>query len=112
MSKEKTFKERMMETFEGMITAKGYVPQPANAEQIAANAIRAMFFHKQYDGVVPVSDLEIVNNSKNWHKLYGDKAVKNAIKELKKDEYINLSPNKEAWLWSGDMHDMLFPKDS
>jgi hypothetical protein len=91
---------------------KKYIAPIKSKEQIALDTIRGMFFHKHYNGVVPVKELNIVYNSSTWHNIYGKKEIKEAIKELKKDEYITLDDSKENWLWGGDMHDMLFPKDS
>ncbi len=77
-------------------------------QDIAINAIREMFFHRQYKGVVPTKDIEVVKNSSHWHKVYGKKEVKAAIKALIEDKYINLDNKKENWLWGGDLHEMLF----
>lgn len=94
-----------------MKTDRGYNPPTPTKTQIACNAIRAMFFdRRQYNGVVPVADLEVVKNGKHWHRAYGINAVRQAIKELKSEGYINLDEKKENWLWGGDMHETLFGK--
>ena len=79
--------------------------------QIACNAIRDMFFDKKhYNGSVPVKDLELVKNSPQWHRVYGKKAVQQAIKELIDEGYISLDEKCKFWLWGGAMHEMLFGK--
>jgi hypothetical protein len=89
-----------------------YKPTYPTPTQIACNAIREMFFHrKHYNGVVPVKDLEIVKNGKQWHKAYTKKAIHQAIKELDEEGYINLDEKKENWLWGGAMHEMLFGEE-
>jgi hypothetical protein len=67
--------------------------------QIACNAIRDMFFHKHYNGIVPAKDLEVVKNGKQWHAKFGKKAVQDAVKELISDGYITLDGAKENWIW-------------
>ena len=90
-----------------------YTPPTPTPEQIASNAIRAMFFSRQYDGVVPVKDIEFVKTSKDWHKIYGKKAIQNSIKSLISEQYINLDEKEENWLWGlPGWHDELFPRHS
>jgi hypothetical protein len=89
-----------------------YNPPTPSKMQLACNAIRAMFFNKQYNGIVPVADLEVVNNGKRWHQIWTKKAVQQAIKELKEEQYINLDPKGVIWLWGlPDTHKDLFPKN-
>lgn len=89
-----------------------YIQTPPTKVQIACNAIRDMFFHKHYNGVVPIKDLDIVKNSRAWHGLYTKKAIHQAISELKYEKYINLDEAGENWLWGlpGGWHEKLFPK--
>jgi hypothetical protein len=90
-----------------------YTPPTPTPQQIASNAIRAMFFSRQYDGVVPVKDIEFVKTSKDWHKIYGKKAVQDSIKSLISEQYINLDEKEENWLWGlPGWHDELFPRHS
>lgn len=94
------------------MTHEKYIPPVITPVGIACNAIRAMFFdRRQYNGVVPVKDLEIVKNGVQWHRLYGKKAVHQAIKELKAEGYINLDEAGENWLWGGVYHEMLFGEE-
>lgn len=88
-----------------------YVPIEPTKTQIACNAIREMFFNKQYNGVVPTKDLEVVKQGSQWHRVYGKSAVQQAVKELISEGYINLDAKGDNWLWGGDMHEMLFPRD-
>jgi hypothetical protein len=87
---------------------KTYVAPEPTPVQIACNAIRDMFFHRQYNGVVPVKDIDHIDNSPRWHKIYGKKAIKQALKELQEEEYMNLDAKRENYLWGGAMHEMLF----
>ena len=89
-----------------------YNPPKQTKKGLACNAIRDMFFHRHYNGVVPVKDMEIVKNGDLWHARFGKKNVQQAIKELE-GEYMYLDEKKENWLWgiSPEWHDMLFPKD-
>lgn len=94
-----------------MTPSETYKPTDPTPSQIASNAIRAMFFHKHYNGVVPVKDLEVVKNGKQWHGAYGKKAVQDSIKSLTKAQHINLDEAGENWLWGlPGMHEELFPK--
>jgi len=89
-----------------------YIPPTPTKTQIACNAIRDMFFdRRQYNGVVPVKDIEVVKNGKQWHRVYTKKAIQQAIKELDEEGYMNLDEKGENWLWGGAMHESLFPKD-
>lgn len=92
---------------------KGYVAPEPTPVGIACNAIRDMFFHRHYNGVVPVKDMEVVKNGKQWHAKFGKKAIQKAIKELEVEGYMFLDENKENWKWglSPEWHEMLFPKD-
>jgi len=86
-----------------------YTPVEPTKVQVACNAIRDMFFdRKHYNGVVPAADMDVVKNSKSWHRIYGKKAVVQAIKELDEEGYMNIDESGENWLWGGDMHEMLF----
>lgn len=86
-----------------------YNPPTPSKMQLACNAIRAMFFSKQYNGIVPAADLEVVNNAKNWHKIWTKKAVQQAVKLLKKEGYITLDGAKENWIWGfAGMNQTLF----
>jgi hypothetical protein len=86
-----------------------YTPIEPTDVQVACNAIRDMFFNrKRYNGVVPVEDMNVVKNSKSWHRIYGKKAIQQAIKELDEEGYMNLDESGKNWLWGGDMHEMLF----
>jgi hypothetical protein len=58
-------------------------------EQLTCNAIRDMFFHRTYNKRVPKKDVDIMLNSPNWNKVYGNKNLKNAWKRLVTDGYIN-----------------------
>ena len=89
-----------------------YIPPTPTKTQIACNAIREMFFDRRhYNGVVPVKDIEVVKNGKQWHRVYTKKAIQQAIKELDEEGYMNLDEKGENWLWGGAMHESLFPKD-
>jgi len=90
-----------------------YTPSTPTNVQLCCNAIRDMFFHKHYNGIVPVADIEVVKNGKQWHSAYTKKAVHQALKELiEEDElYMNLDEKKENWLWGGHMHKDLFPRE-
>jgi hypothetical protein len=85
-----------------------YTPVEPSKKGIACNAIRDMFFHRQYNGKVPVKDLEVVKHGKLWHSMYGKEAVQDAVKELISEKYINLDAKGDNWLWGGDMHDEIF----
>jgi hypothetical protein len=88
---------------------KDYVPPKVTPTQIACNAIRDMFFHKHYGGKIPVKDMDVVKNSVRWHKVYGKKAIQQAIKDLDEEGHMKLDEKKENWLWGyGNMHEMLF----
>ena len=90
-----------------------YVAPKPTKEQIASHAIRAMFFSRQYDGVVPAKDIEHIRNSPQWAKAYGKKAMKEALHSLTTDDmglYMNLDEKKENWIWGGHMHEDLFPR--
>jgi len=76
-----------------------YTPQTPTKKQLACNAIRDMFFHKHYKGIVPIGDMEIVKNSKSWHSVYTKKAVQQAVKELEEEGYMSLDEKKENWIW-------------
>ncbi len=90
-----------------------YTPPTPTPTQIACNAIRDMFFHKHYDGVIPTKDMEVVKNGIRWHKAYGKKAIKEAIKQLDEENYMNLDEKRENWLWGlPDTHKDMFPKHS
>ena len=90
---------------------EGYTPPTPTPKQIACNAIRDMFFSRQYDGVIPVKDMDIVNDHKDWHRIYGKEAVQEAIKTLDSEEYMNLDEKKENWLWGlPGTHDEMFPR--
>jgi len=89
-----------------------YIPQTPTKVQLCCNAIRDMFFDKHYNGVVPIADIEVVKNGKQWHRMFTKKTVHQAIKELNEEEYINLDEKEENWLWGGDMHEMLFGDNS
>jgi len=82
-------------------------------KQIACNAIRDMFFHRHYNGVIPVKDMEVVKNGSLWHARFGKKNVQQAIKELEVEGYMFLDENKENWKWglSPECHEKLFPKE-
>lgn len=89
-----------------------YNPPAPTPVGIACNAIRAMFFDRRhYNGVIPVKDMEIVKNSKHWHRVYGKKSIHQAIKELDNEGYINLDEAGENWLWGGVYHEMLFGEE-
>jgi len=93
-----------------MKTVEHNTPTPT---QIACNAIRDMFFHRHYNGLVPVKDMEVVKNGKQWHRIYGKKAIEQAIKELDEENYMNLDEKGENWLWGlPDTHESLFGKSS
>ncbi len=80
--------------------------------QIACNAIREMFFHKHYNGIVPVKDMEVVKNGSQWHAKFGKKAVQDAIKQLDKEGYMTLDGAKENWIWGfPGMNQELFNND-
>lgn len=87
-----------------------YTPPTPTPTDIACNAIRTMFFDRHYNGVVPVKDLEVVKNGKQWHRAYGKTAVIQAIKELEVEGYMFLDEKKENWKWglSPEWHDELF----
>jgi hypothetical protein len=85
-----------------------YTPIIPTKKGLACNAIRDMFFSRQYNGVVPVADLEVVKHGKQWHSIFTKKAVQDAVNELIEEKYINLDSRGDNWLWGGDMHDMLF----
>lgn len=77
--------------------------------QVACNAIREMFFHKHYNGIVPAKDMEVVKNGKQWHARFGKKAVHDAIKELASEGYMTLDGAKENWIWGfAGMNQQLF----
>ena len=104
-------KEKAQKNIENI--AKDYVPPTPTPTQIACNAIRDMFFHKQYNGVIPTKDIEVVKNSASWHRVYGKKAIQQAIKELDEEGHMKLDEKKENWLWGYEgMHEMLFGKKS
>jgi len=86
-----------------------YTPIIPTKKQLACNAIRDMFLHKHYNGVVPIADLEVVKNGKQWHRVFTKKAVQDAVKELIKEGYINLDKKSENWLWG--FTDSYEPKD-
>jgi hypothetical protein len=86
-----------------------YTPITPTKKQLACSAIREMFFHKKYNGVVPVADLEVVKHGKQWHALFTKKSTQDAVKELIKEKYINLDQRGDNWLWGGEMHNDLFP---
>ena len=90
-----------------------YKPTPPTKTQVAANAIRDMFFNKHYKGVVPVKDIEIIKNSNSWIKIYTKRALLEAINQLSEEQYMNLDEKKENWLWGlpGGWHERLFPKE-
>lgn len=67
--------------------------------QLACNAIREMFFHKQYNGIVPVKDMEVVKNGKLWHARFSKKGVQDAIKQLAGEGYMTLDGAKGSWIW-------------
>jgi len=92
---------------------KTYQPLPPTKTQIAANAIRDMFFNKHYNGVVPVKDIEIIKTSKAWKELYTTRALLEAINQLSEEKYMNLDEEKKNWLWGlpGGWHERLFPKE-
>ena len=90
---------------------EAYKPQEPSKKGLACNAIRDMFFHKQYNGVVPIKDFEVVKHGEQWHSLFTKTAVQDAVRELISEKYINLDSKRENWLWGGDMHEMLFPKE-
>ncbi len=80
--------------------------------QVACNAIREMFFHKHYNGIVPVADLEVVKNGKQWHSMFTKKAVHEAIKQLSDEGYMTLDGAKENWIWGfAGMNQELFNND-
>jgi len=85
-----------------------YVATAPTDTQIACNAIREMFFHKQYNGVVPTKDIDHIDKSPRWHKAYGKEAIKTALKELQEEGYMNLDEQKENYLWGGAMHNIIF----
>ena len=86
-----------------------YKPETPSKKGLACNAIRDMFFSKQYNGIVPAKDLEVVKNGKQWHRIFTKKAVQDAIKEMIKDGYMTLDGAKENWIWGfPGMHQMLF----
>ncbi|HSG31858.1 MAG TPA: hypothetical protein VLB82_09965 [Thermodesulfobacteriota bacterium] len=86
-----------------------YTPQTPTKVQLCCNAIRDMFFHKHYKGIVPAKDLLIVRNGEQWHRRFTKKAVRQAIKELIEEEYINLDEAGENWKWGlPGTHEMLF----
>lgn len=92
--------------------AKDYVPPKVTPTQIACNAIRDMFFHKHYNGKIPVKDMDVVKNGVRWHKVYGKKAIQQAIKELDEEGYMNLDEKKENWLWGiSGTHNWIFDKE-
>lgn len=76
-----------------------YTPIIPTKKQLACNAIRDMFFSKHYNKVVPIADLEVVRNGKQWHSIFTKKGTQDAIKELIKERYINLDSKGENWLW-------------
>ena len=76
-----------------------YVPVEPTPTQIACNAIRDMFFHKHYNGVVPAADMDVVKNSKSWHSIYGKQAIHEAIKQLSDEGYMTLNGDKGKWIW-------------
>lgn len=89
-----------------------YTPQEPSKKQLACNAIRDMFFNKQYSGVVPVADLEVVKHGERWHSKFTKKAVQDAVKELIEEKYVNLDQKGDNWLWGlPDTHKDLFPKN-
>jgi len=90
-----------------------YTPPAPTPVGIACNAIRAMFFHRHYNGVVPVKDLEVVKNGVQWHRAYGKKAVAQAIKNLQEEGHMFLDEKGENWKWglSPEWHEMLFQKE-
>lgn len=89
-----------------------YTPPKPTKTQLACNAIRDMFFHRQYKGVVPVKDMEVVKNGKQWHSSFTKKAVQEAIKQLAEEEYMNLDAKGENWLWGlPGTHEDLFPNN-
>jgi len=89
-----------------------YKPQTPTKVQLCCNAIRDMFFNRFYNGVIPAKDIETVKNGKTWHSAFTKKAVQQALKKLDEEGYMNLDEKKENWLWGGDMHEMLFGRNS
>ena len=85
-----------------------YKPPTPTKKQLACNAIRDMFFHKKYNGVVPVADIEVVKHGKQWHALFTKKGTQDALRELIDEKYMNLDPKGDNWLWGGAMHEMIF----
>jgi hypothetical protein len=66
-------------------------------EAFAENAIRDMFFSRQYNKKIPNEDIEIMLNSPRWHSLYGEKELREAWASLIKEGFVHKQGNE--WIW-------------
>lgn len=65
----------------------------------AANAIRAMFWHKQYKGKVPKEDIDYILKDSRWAKTYGKGNLKKAWKSIRTElKSVELQGNTWVWL--------------
>lgn len=83
---------------ESKLRQRGYstLTEMTRAEK-AENAIRDMFLSGQYNGKVPVSDIDVILKSPRWAKMYGKKEVKDAWDELVSEKYVVKKGN--VWVW-------------
>ena len=76
---------------------------------LACNAIRAMFFSKQYERRVPVKDIQYILTDPVWRKAYGKDALQAAWKVLVRDGYINgevdSQTHEAVYLWGIEHND-------
>jgi hypothetical protein len=63
----------------------------------AANAIRDVFFSKQFDKKVPRSIIARVLKSPRWIDMYGEDAIEQAWEELRDEGYVRLIGDN--WVW-------------
>jgi hypothetical protein len=78
-------------------------------EDLACNAIREMFFSKQYEKRVPVKDIQFILKSSKWHRAYGKAPLQSAWKSLVNNGYVNGEVNSQTheavYLWGIEHND-------
>lgn len=72
-------------------------------QDLACNALRDVFFNKQYERRVPVKHIQFILKSPEWHKAWGKEALQSAWKALIEDGYVNgeIDPktHEALYLW-------------